>query len=623
MKEDIKLLYVDLFCGAGGTSTGVEKGENEDIQTAKVIACVNHDSNAIASHKSNHPDAMHFIEDIRTLEISKLIPHLNLMRFLYPEAKVVLWASLECTNFSKAKGGQSRDADSRTLAEHLYRYVEAIDPDYIQVENVEEFLTYGPLIVKVKKDKKGNDLYCPLTVKTDKKTKKKVYYPTWVPDPQHKGEYFEVWKDHIRDYGYDYEHKILMAADYGARTTRARYFGVFAKCGLPICWPKPTHSKEGKGGKEKWLPVKDVLDLYDEGTSIFEKPVCENTEKRIYAGLIQFVAGGKENFMIKYNSMSQSGKYKAPDLDAPCPTVTAQGRLGLASVSFLSKAYSGHPESKNIPLTAPAGSITTVDHHQFVSAYYGNGFNRSVNEPSPTVSTKDRFALVSPIDKQYLMSYNYKDAPRSLLNPAPTIMTKDRFALVSTNFLDHQYGKSKPTSLDNPSGTITANPKQNLVSCNPWLMDTNFGNVGRGIDKPSPVITANRKWHYLMNPQYNNIGRELERPCFTLIARMDKKPPYLITSVGGDYGIGIYPTDSPTMIKIKEFMALYNLVDIKKRMLKIDELLQIQGFPKSYRLKGTKTEKKKYIGNSVEVKVARALRKATVYGIDNLKLKSA
>lgn len=255
--------------------------------------------------------------------------------------------------------------------------------------------------------------------------------------------------------------------------------------------------------------------------------------------------------------MNQNGKYKAPNTDEPCPVVTTQGRLGLASVSFLSKAYSGHPESKNIPITGPAGSVTTIDHHQFVSAYYGNGFNRSVDEPSPTVSTKDRLLLVSP------------------------------------------------------------------VSCKPWLMDTNFGNVGRSIDKPSPVITANRKWHYLMNPQFNNIGRELEKPCFTLIARMDKKPPYLITSVGGDCVIEVYPTDSPTMIKIKEFMTLYNLVDIKKRMLNIRELLQIQGFPKNYKLKGTKSEQKKYIGNSVEVKVARALRKSTVEGLNNLKLKSA
>ena len=99
----IKLLYIDLFCGAGGTSTGVENARYEDEQCAKVVACVNHDANAIASHAANHPDALHFTEDIRTLELSHLVDHVKRMKKIYPEALIVLWASLECTNFSKAK----------------------------------------------------------------------------------------------------------------------------------------------------------------------------------------------------------------------------------------------------------------------------------------------------------------------------------------------------------------------------------------------------------------------------------------------------------------------------------------------------------------------------------------
>ena len=141
----MKLLYIDLFCGAGGTSTGVENARYEGRQCAKVIGCVNHDANAIASHAANHPDALHFTEDIRMLELSPLTAHIAEMRRQYPDAFVVLWASLECTNFSKAKGGQPRDSDSRTLAEHLFRYIEAINPDYIQIENVEEFMSWGDL----------------------------------------------------------------------------------------------------------------------------------------------------------------------------------------------------------------------------------------------------------------------------------------------------------------------------------------------------------------------------------------------------------------------------------------------------------------------------------------------
>ncbi len=122
-----QLLYIDLFCGAGGTSTGVNSARLHDEPCADVIACVNHDAKAIASHAANHPNALHFTEDIRTLELSPLISHIAECRKDNPEALIVLWASLECTNFSKAKGGQPRDADSRTLAEHLFRYIEAID----------------------------------------------------------------------------------------------------------------------------------------------------------------------------------------------------------------------------------------------------------------------------------------------------------------------------------------------------------------------------------------------------------------------------------------------------------------------------------------------------------------
>ena len=141
----MQLLYIDLFCGAGGTTTGIESAKINGEKRAKVIACVNHDKNAIISHQANHPDTMHFTEDIRTLDLTYLVRHKQNMCAKYPGAYVVLWASLECTNFSKAKGGQARDPDSRTLANHLFRYIEQLKPDYIQIENVEEFMSWGDL----------------------------------------------------------------------------------------------------------------------------------------------------------------------------------------------------------------------------------------------------------------------------------------------------------------------------------------------------------------------------------------------------------------------------------------------------------------------------------------------
>lgn len=531
--EQIKLLYVDLFCGAGGTSTGVERAIIDGKKCARVVACVNHDPMAIASHAANHPETMHFTEDIRTLNLDPLIQHLGGCRKKYPNALVVLWASLECTNFSKAKGGQPRDGDSRTLAEHLFRYIDAIKPSYIQIENVEEFMSWGDL------DEHGH------------------------PVSMDKGRCYVKWCNEVMRRGYHYDFRLLNAADFGAYTSRKRFFGQFAANGLPIAFPLQTYSKNGDddGGLfqiyKKWKPVREVLDLQDEGTSIFvrEKPLCEKTLERIFAGLVKFVAGGKKQYdawILKYNSMNRDGSHNAPSIDEPCPTVAVQNRLGLVKVQYLSKQFGGDPTGKNIPIDRPAGALTTIDHHalvsaQFLDAYYGNGHQHSIDKAAPTVTTKDRLSLVTP------------------------------------KFIDMQYGNGTPMSVDAPAGTVTTNPKMNIVTM---------------------------KFQYLANPfSFKSDGSSIDKPAFTLIARMDKMPPYLITAEGG-LGIEVYDTDSPMTVKIKEFMAAYGIIDIKMRMLNIQELKRIMGFPDDYILKGSQAEQKKFIGNAVEVNMSRVLCEA-------------
>lgn len=576
--ENIQLLYVDLFCGAGGTSTGVENAMIDGRKIAKVIACVNHDKNAIASHKANHPDAIHYTEDIRTLELGPMVVHVNLARKTYPGAKVVLWASLECTNFSRAKGGMSRDADSRTLAEHLFRYVEAIDPDIIQIENVDEFQTWGPLT-----EKRRSDGSVVMTKKSSGKGKDRKTWeePAMLPDPEHKGEYYHRWVEEMCSYGYRFESRILNSADYGAYTSRRRFFGMFAKRGIEIVFPQPTHAREAGddlfGGHLKpWLPVRDVLNLDDEGASIFDrkKPLVDATLRRIHAGLLKFVAGGKQNFLIKWNSMNQNGKYLAPDIDGPCPTVSTQNRIGVGKARFLSKAYSGDPEGKQTGIDCPAGTITTRDHHQFITAYYGRGGVHSTDQPAPTVTTKDRLAMV---------------------------------------FLDNQYGTGVPTSVEKPCGTITNNPKQKIVK------------VKSPIDSPAREVTANRKWQYLVNPQFSCPGNSVDAPCPTVIARQDKLPlqiasasteaehlPSFIRRDGDSLVYIAYDTDSPVLREIKQFMFTFGIVDISMRMLRIDELKLIQGFPKDYVLVGTQEEQKKYLGNAVVTIMAKVWCEAIV-----------
>lgn len=547
MNDYIKLLYVDLFCGAGGTTTGVEQATMDGMKCAKVIACVNHDPNAILSHAANHPDTLHFTEDIRTLNLAPLLEHVEMKKREHPDAYVVLWASLECTNFSRAKGGQPRDADSRTLAEHLFRYIETLKPDYIQIENVEEFMSWGEL------DEEGKPL------------------------SKDQGRDYQRWICQVQKYGYDYDWRLLNAADFGAYTSRKRFFGQFARLGLPITFPIPTYSKNGGDDPlfgevyKKWRPVREVLDLNDEGTSIFtkKKPLCEKTLERIYAGLIKFVAGGKkkhEAWILKYNSMNRQNHHNAPSIDEPCPTVAVQNRLGLVKLNFLSKQFSGEPMSKNQSVERPAGAITCVDHHAFVTAYFGNGYNSSIEEPNPTITTKERHALVSiDLDK-----------------PMPDVPL-DKVKIMSHRFIANEYsGGGQIGSLEDVCPAILTTPKQKMVTAE----------------------------QYLMNPQYKSEGGSINNPCFTLIARMDKMPPYLISTEQGELAIAIGEDDSPMVRKIKEFMAMYGIIDIKMRMLNIVELKRIMGFPADYVLYGTQAEQKKFIGNAVEVNMSKVLCEA-------------
>lgn len=591
--SDIELFVIDLFCGAGGLSEGVEEARLDGNRCGKVVCCVNHDKNAILSHDANIPDALHFIEDIRTLELFPISTIVERIRQLYPDAMIMLHASLECTNFSKAKGGQPRDADSRTLAEHLFRYIDVIDPDYIQIENVEEFMSWGDM------DEKGK------------------------PISMDKGRLYQKWVRNVKKYGYNFEHRILNAADFGAYTTRKRFFGIFAKKSLPIVFPEPTHCKGGRQDMfsklEKWKPVKEVLDFSDEGTTIFrEKPLAEKTLERIYAGLIKFVAGGKDAFLSRYNTVRPQDTCKS--VDEPCGVLTTENRFAKVQVSFLSKQFSGHPESKNVSVEEPAGAITCKDHHVFVSAYYGNGHNHSVDLPAPTVTTKDRMAL---IESRFMCSYNFKDTGKDINQPCPTLLTKDRLSLVSPFFMNQYSGGGQVSDINSPCPAVTTTPKQNLVTCQPWIMNTAFSNVGSSIEEPSQTITANRKWHYLMNPQFNSAGGSVDSPCFTLIARMDKMPPYLVATESGQVAIEIYDNDSPMTVKIKEFMALYGIVDIKMRMLRIPELKKIMGFPEDYVLIGTQADQKKFIGNAVEVTQARKNTEALCKVLRKLRLKKS
>lgn len=391
--NEIKFIVIDLFCGAGGTTTGFEQS-----QYAKTIACVNHDPLAIKSHLANHPDMQHFNEDILTLNMDLLIECVRLARLKYLNAKLVLWASLECTNFSNAKGGKEKDEDSRTLAWGLIRYLVALNPDYVKIENVREFMSWGPL---------------------DKNKK---------PVSRTKGKDWIAWRQYIKDtFDYKDDWKLLNSADFGANTSRVRLFGCFAKKHLPIQFPKQTHvKKQGSMFDELklWNPVKDCLDFTLDGTSIFKrkKNPVDSTLIRILSGVNKFVIPiNAEHFLIKYNSMNKDMKYSAPSLFDPSPVLACQDRLGVIKVDFIQQYYSGRP--RTISVEEPCGTLTTIDHHSKVSCvmrYHGNDKGLiSIDSPSPTITGSDTLGTIN-----YIFNPQWGSHTHSVDKPCPTIIAR-------------------------------------------------------------------------------------------------------------------------------------------------------------------------------------------------------
>lgn len=649
---------IDLFCGAGGTSEGFEKAMYKDAKVAMIIAGINHDLKAIFSQYMNHPDAYYSTEDIRIANLDMIRKIVAICRERWPQCPIFIWASLECTNHSNAKGGMSRDADSRTLAWHLDRYVEQIRPDGIWIENVKEFAEWGPLMEKSvlerrvlnkkrkyvrkritineiidpakeeqfyrKAIKEGWVASSPLTkIKEDKKVigvKK-----TEIPIKSLKGTLYRAWKEKMETFGFYSEQRLLNCAEYGCPTNRKRLFIIFIKEGWPIRWCRPTHAKDTVKypGLAPLVPVKTCLDFSVQGESIFTpgKITSRKTFRRILAGLLKYVAGGEDAYIAQRNG----GDSRTISVDGPARTVTTTGgNMELVKAYFLarhntepqgSSPDAGTSVEDSCPTITTKSTIRLVE-ADFLIKYYGT-MQRAIgmDDSADTLTTKDRMAYLSP---SFLLNYQGKSFATSLDDTSPAILTRDKLALISgiKYFIYRQFSDGRTQDINSPAGALTTFPKMNLIEIAPWVMTTSFDNVGYSINETADAILASRKHHYLMNPQYaDDQGCSIENPCFTLIARMDKAAPYLISTDRGHVLIPVFKKDCEEIVKIKEFMAVYGIVDIKMRMLLIPELLQIQSFPPDYYLSGSQTDKKKYIGNAVPPLMARRLAEGLYEGL--------
>lgn len=235
----MKDLIIDCFAGGGGASVGIEMALGRQVDIA-----INHDEQAIRMHKTNHPDTLHLTEDIFKVDLEKYVKgrHVALM-----------WASPDCTSHSKAKGGQPRKQGLRILPWAVYKHAKKILPNVIIMENVEEIQQWGPL------DDKGK------------------------PIKEREGEEYQRFISKMKNLGYEFDSRELVAADYGAPTTRKRWYAIFRLDGKPIIWPESTHNKTGCDGKKKWVQCGELIDWSDLGKSIFDrpKPLADATMKRI------------------------------------------------------------------------------------------------------------------------------------------------------------------------------------------------------------------------------------------------------------------------------------------------------------------------------------------------------
>jgi len=361
----IKTYVIDLFAGAGGTSTAIF----ESRTNIEVIWCINHDDTALRSHAANYPYCIHSTEDIRTFDLTPLIEEVRRLRGLYPDCKIAIWASLECTNFSKAKCGP-KDADSRTLAEDMFRYLDGINPDFFWVENVEEFREWGPL------DSCGN----PVGVM--------------------KGTSYDAWVKTLgrRYFSHLYFDENLISADYGGVTIRKRLFLQFAKNYKDIGNPPQTHSKCGITHR-KWRAVKEVLDLDNIGKSIFDrkKPFVEATHRRIYKGLNKFGPKKGTNFGIKY--YGQDGHQ---DVNEPSATLTTKDRISLVHLKLNGFMHNPQYGGSNRSFEKPSATlIARQDKAPMGITMYKHGTNIPEIE-----DTDDKFMILI---KEFCKKFSISD----------------------------------------------------------------------------------------------------------------------------------------------------------------------------------------------------------------------
>lgn len=565
-------IIVDNFAG-GGASTGIE------IATGRAVAiAINHDPAAILMHKTNHPYTEHFqasVWDIDPVAVCR------------GRRVGLAWFSPDCKHFSKAKGAALVDRKIRGLAWITLRWAAKVRPRVIILENVEEFQTWGP-------------------VRKGKPVKKLA------------GTTFRKFIRQLEELGYTVEYRELIAADYGAPTSRKRFY-MIARCdGKPIVWPKPTHSKTGADGLPKWRSAAEIIDWSLPCPSVFAtkaeimdryglkavRPLAKNTMRRIIRGVDKFTIRSGKPFIVQ-----QKFQNAAQNIEKPLTTVTAVGAHELCKPLLAPVTVTNTSNSVGGTVGAPVHTVTTAGNQMLVTPFLaecnhsGGGHIAPVTDAHKTITAKHTGGIVAPALIQYHTEQTEHVRASGLGTPIHTVDASNRYGLTCANLVEYYTG-GRPLDVQDPMHTVTSHDREAVVAAH--VVKFKGDNLGHGADEPMQTVTTSAGEFAV---------------CKVYLAKMH----------GGDE-LGYWPLihdllnefcgytlaeDEVLLLEIGG--ALYYIADIGLRMLSPRELYNAMGFPPDYIIdrdyEGHEYKKSAQVarcGNAVCPPVASALVRANL-----------
>ena len=514
----------DLFCGAGGSSTGAKRAI-EEVGGVMDLVAVNHWNTAIATHSKNHPGARHIVEDVNLVDPESVVKEGRLD---------ILMASPECKYHSRARGGKPIHDQGRMNPWAVMNWLTKLDVRCVLVENVPEFVDWGPL---------------------DPETNR--------PDKSKKGLHFQAWFMTFQALGYDAEWRMLNAADYGDATTRTRFFLIARRDGMAIRWPEPTHARGDTGmfpGRLPWRGAREIINWDNLGRSLLDdpkymkKPLSIKTRQRIAKGLDRF-GGPLASLYIRLLDLGEEHQKAGPqgkrekrgergedqepstldrhgaggpnrqdadpfhgsdrqhtaprDMDQPILTATGLTGGGNYLVKPGAEPFVAANRNQNAPkgLEEPIPPATTGSGggsfmvepqlQPFMLGQQSQGAPRSTEDPAPTILTDGAISLIRADGEPFVLSHQRGTNPRGQDDPIPGMTTKGPGYLVRPAMIVHYYGQSHAREPGQPLSTITTFNKHALA--NPILVEYYSNGGANRVEDPLHTITTKDR-HALTSP---------------------------------------------------------------------------------------------------------------------------